>query len=312
MPQMLLFSDPRPLVDRLGADFFRQAPECPGVYLMRDAADTVLYVGKARNLRKRLGSYRVANPVRLRRRHLKLLRAVAGIELQRCPDESSALARESELLLALRPRFNRAGTWPALPRLLVWRVTERELHMNVVTASEPEGRRSADFKSALSPISNRQSPDEELYPLPIGWGEGPRSWHCFGPLGAFAFPLRAALVRLLWCAVHPDRGLAGMPEGWFEGRRHQSVTIPRPRTSPVAFGELEQPLRAFFSDQVETFLEWLRDHAPAQPHPFDMAVREADLETLSLLKTRKQLNPPTPSDFIRPPSAVLLRKTGHS
>ena len=55
MPQLLLFPDPRPLVERLGADFFRQAPNHPGVYLMRDASDTVLYVGKAKSLRKRLG-----------------------------------------------------------------------------------------------------------------------------------------------------------------------------------------------------------------------------------------------------------------
>src|SRR5205814_7676629 len=98
MSQMLLFPDPRPLVERLGLEFFRQAPQCPGVYLMRDAADSVLYVGKARNLRKRLGSSRVANPDRLRRRHLRLLRAVTRIELEECPDEASALRRESKLL----------------------------------------------------------------------------------------------------------------------------------------------------------------------------------------------------------------------
>src|SRR5512142_2472774 len=103
MPQMLLFPDPRPLVERLGVDFFRQAPECPGVYLMRDSSEVVLYVGKARNLRQRLGAYRVANPDRLRRRHLRLLHAVKRIELQECPDEQSALTREAELLLALRP-----------------------------------------------------------------------------------------------------------------------------------------------------------------------------------------------------------------
>src|SRR5271163_399261 len=102
MAQLLLFPDPRPLVERLGADFFRQAPENPGVYLMRDAADAVLYVGKAKSLRKRLASYRVANPDRMRRRHLRLLRAVARIELQECPDEISALDRESELLRELR------------------------------------------------------------------------------------------------------------------------------------------------------------------------------------------------------------------
>src|SRR5216683_7970418 len=105
MTQMLLFPDPRPLVERLGQTFFQQAPQCPGVYLMRDAADTVLYVGKAKNLRKRLASYRVANPDRMPRRHLRLLRAVARIELQECPDESTALARESELLRTVRPKF---------------------------------------------------------------------------------------------------------------------------------------------------------------------------------------------------------------
>jgi excinuclease ABC subunit C len=63
-------------------------PESPGVYLMRDTADSVLYVGKAKNLRKRLGSYRVANPDRMPRRHLRMLRAVARIECQECPDES--------------------------------------------------------------------------------------------------------------------------------------------------------------------------------------------------------------------------------
>ena len=60
--QTLLFPDPRPLVERLGHDFFRQLTDRPGVYLMQDATGLVLYVGKAKNLRKRLGSYRVANP----------------------------------------------------------------------------------------------------------------------------------------------------------------------------------------------------------------------------------------------------------
>ncbi len=124
--QQLLFPDPRPLVERLGREFFRELPDCPGVYLMRDAGNAVLYVGKAVNLRKRLGSYRVANPDRLARRHLRLLRSVARIELEPCANEAVALAREAELLRSLRPRFNRAGTWPGKARFLVWRCGEEK------------------------------------------------------------------------------------------------------------------------------------------------------------------------------------------
>src|SRR5450755_4830758 len=134
MGQTLLFPDPRPLVDRLEHDFFRQLTERPGVYLMRDVQENVLYVGKAKNLKKRLNSYRVANPDRMARRHLRLLRAVARIELQECADEAAALAKEADLLLALRPRFNRAGTWPAKPRFLVWQRDETWLALAISEA----------------------------------------------------------------------------------------------------------------------------------------------------------------------------------
>ena len=165
--QPLSFADPRPLVERLGQDFFRQLTERPGVYLMRDMQENVLYVGKAKNLKKRLNSYRVANPDRLARRHLRLLRAVARIELQECADEAAALAKEAELLLALRPKFNRAGTWPATPRFLAWQWHETRLALAI----------------SETPAAG---------------------WQAFGPFGSGIVHLRAALLRLLWFALNPS------------------------------------------------------------------------------------------------------------
>jgi predicted GIY-YIG superfamily endonuclease len=216
MTQMLLFPDPHPLVDQLGLEFFRNAPESAGVYLMRDASDSVLYVGKAKNLRKRLASYRVANPDRLKQRHLRLLRAVVRIEVRECADEMAALARESELLRELRPRFNRAGTWPGTPRFFGWRLSDSSLDLKITTTREE------------------------------GW-----SFH--GPVGAGALFLRSSLARLLWCALQPQQGLAGLPSGWFHGDRRNITIIPGHRQTLMHLAQSEQMLAALFCGDSEKF-----------------------------------------------------------
>ena len=104
---------PTPLVDRLGKNFFRQLPERPAVYLLCGPDAGVLYVGRAKNLRSRLSSYRVANPERLPRRIIRLLHRVTRIEYDECANESAACELEKLLICVLAPPFNRAGkVWP--------------------------------------------------------------------------------------------------------------------------------------------------------------------------------------------------------
>jgi len=111
--QLWLFPPPRTLVERLGEEFFRMLPERPGVYFFCARESSVLYIGKAANLRRRLGSYRVANPERLPRRLIRLLNRTRRIEFDVCASEARASFREEELISALNPKFNRAGTvWP--------------------------------------------------------------------------------------------------------------------------------------------------------------------------------------------------------
>ena len=107
--QLWLFDPPKPLVERLGEDFFAGLPTGPGVYLMCGEAEGVLYVGKARNLRKRLSSYRVANPERMTRRIIRLLHQVRRIEWDECSSEAAASEREELLICVLAPKFNAAG-----------------------------------------------------------------------------------------------------------------------------------------------------------------------------------------------------------
>ncbi len=107
--QLWWFSPPKLLVKRLRAEFFRTLSAAPGVSLMCGPTEGVLYVGKAKNLRHRLGSYRVATSERLPRRILRLLPRVTRIEYDVCPDKAAAQGREALLICVLAPRFNRAG-----------------------------------------------------------------------------------------------------------------------------------------------------------------------------------------------------------
>ena len=93
--QQFLFAPEKPLVKRLGKKFFRKIPKHAGVYEMRDAQDNIVCVGKAKDLRQRLRSYRVANPERMGRRQLRLLQQVTRIEFDLCPNETAAIKHDT-------------------------------------------------------------------------------------------------------------------------------------------------------------------------------------------------------------------------
>src|SRR6201993_3263640 len=83
----------------------RHAPTSPGVYRMLNAANDVLYVGKAKNVRKRLSSYARVNapqPARI----LRMIAATTNVEIISTTTETEALLLEANLIKQLRPRFN--------------------------------------------------------------------------------------------------------------------------------------------------------------------------------------------------------------
>jgi excinuclease ABC subunit C len=83
----------------------RLAPTSPGVYRMLNAANDVLYVGKAKSVKKRLASYaRVGAPQPAR--ILRMIAATANVEIISTSTETEALLLEANLIKQLRPRFN--------------------------------------------------------------------------------------------------------------------------------------------------------------------------------------------------------------
>lgn len=82
-------------------------PDKPGCYLMRDRRGTIIYVGKAISLRKRVQSY--FRPSTLRNAPPKLrsmVHSVADLETITVRNEAEALLMESNLIKQYRPRFN--------------------------------------------------------------------------------------------------------------------------------------------------------------------------------------------------------------
>jgi excinuclease ABC subunit C len=86
------------------AEAARHAPSAPGVYRMIGAGGDVLYVGKAKNLKKRILAY--ARPTGLVSRIARMVAVTASIEFVSTATETEALLLEANLIKRLRPRFN--------------------------------------------------------------------------------------------------------------------------------------------------------------------------------------------------------------
>ncbi len=99
---------------KFGRDFLRELPASPGVYLFKDEAGTVLYAGKAKNISRRLASYRNAGRRKAHRKMRALVREAHTVEVRVQPSEPEALLLENELIRTLRPRFNVDGAFDFL------------------------------------------------------------------------------------------------------------------------------------------------------------------------------------------------------
>jgi excinuclease ABC subunit C len=81
-------------------------PESPGVYLFRDAAGTIVYVGKAKRLRSRVRNYLAADTQRASAKTFALMQHAVDVETIVVPTEAQALVLEANLIKEHRPRYN--------------------------------------------------------------------------------------------------------------------------------------------------------------------------------------------------------------
>jgi excinuclease ABC subunit C len=137
----------------------KRYPTQPGCYLMKDAGGQVIYVGKAKNLRRRLGSYfrspGKGGPRRRDRKTARLVAHVADIEVILVNNEAESLILENNLIKEYKPRYNRklikedtgyyyiAVTEEDLPRFVPY----RKKRLNKRLKGQAIGRRFGPYTS---------------------------------------------------------------------------------------------------------------------------------------------------------------------
>jgi hypothetical protein len=125
--QQALLDLANPLDLKFGKDFYADIPRSPGIYKMFGDDDGLLYVGKAKNLRTRLMSYRRIKITSQSRKSIRLVHQIAKIKWEICASEEAALIRENELLRDLKPPFNVVNTAPETYFYFSVKVLEDEL-----------------------------------------------------------------------------------------------------------------------------------------------------------------------------------------
>lgn len=130
------------------AEKVRSFPQTPGVYLMKDAAGRVIYVGKAKNLRARAGSYflkaAAEDP-----RTARLVEEIHDVDYLDADSEIDALLVEARLIKDIQPKYNKElrddKTFPYLE------IHTREEFPRVGFTREPKGKGTRLYGPFTSP-----------------------------------------------------------------------------------------------------------------------------------------------------------------
>lgn len=131
-------------------------PHAPGVYLFRDDAQRVLYVGTSRDLRRRVRSYFTASETRTRMG--EMVRLATSVEAITCSTPLEAQVRELRLIAEHKPPYNRRSRFPE--RVHFIKLTREPWpRLSVVTRVRED---DADY---LGPFSSREAANNCLAAL---------------------------------------------------------------------------------------------------------------------------------------------------
>jgi predicted GIY-YIG superfamily endonuclease len=121
---------------KFGAEFLGSLPSSPGVYLIFDQQDELIYVGKAINLKRRLSQYRTTLRRKKYRRMHAIVKEAARVEIQRAESHLDACLNEAMLIQKHRPRWNIVGAYSFLYPLIGIRSVDSNIEFCMTTTPD--------------------------------------------------------------------------------------------------------------------------------------------------------------------------------
>jgi excinuclease ABC subunit C len=121
---------------KFGAEFLESIPGSPGVYLVYDQQDELIYVGKAKNLKRRLSQYRNTLRRKKYRRMRGIVKEAAHIEIRCSETHLDACLTEVVLIQKHRPRWNIVGAYSFLYPLIGIRYANRNIEFCMTTTPD--------------------------------------------------------------------------------------------------------------------------------------------------------------------------------
>lgn len=238
--------------------FWKTLPHQPGVYRMIDAEGAVLYVGKAKDLKKRVASY--ARGVASSARIARMIGETALMEFITTGTETEALLLETNLIKSLKPRFN------------VLMRDDKSFPYILLSGDHPAPQ--------LSRHRGARTRKGDYF------GPFASSWAVNRTMNSLE---RAFLVRSCTDAVFASRTRPCL--------LHQIKRCSAPCTGeidPRSYGELVGEARAFLSGKSRAIKEHLAAEmqAAAETLAFERAARTRDrLAALSAIQSSQGINP---------------------
>ncbi len=258
--QMISFFPANALLqERLGAGSFEEIPKRPGIYRFYDESGELLYVGKAKNLRSRLFSYKRARAGMVSRKVSQLIGRITSFDYEVTDTEQDALLLENRLIRGERPPFNHAN-----------KHTEAYYYSYLKT-----DKRGLEFRLAMR---IHEETDEEFW------------YGCFKGHGPVRLSL-GCLLRMLWMAEYETADPLYLPVQLTRRLTPVHYVMSWSDSSPVKRSSVPEMLRRFMLGESCELLDWFAVHLDfgyvADRSLFGVHHFEHHLECLKLFYDKK-------------------------